>query len=86
MKNQKRSFQPTETSNIPEGHQLKPLQVSLDDCHGDFNKMVKRFIKKVRKEEVLKPYYKRIMYHQTKSQLRREKRLEAIHKNKKENE
>lgn len=82
----KNKFLSKNTKSAPEGLILKPLQVTLEECHNDFDKMVKKFIKKVRKEEVLKPYYKRLMYHQTKSQKRREKKLSAIFKNKKEAE
>jgi ribosomal protein S21 len=41
--------------------------------------MIKRFTKKTRKEEVLKPYYERILYWETKSQKERKKKQKGIY-------
>ena len=51
----------------------EPIQVTLSECGGDEVKMIKKFMKKVRKLELLKPYYDRLMFHETKSQKRRRK-------------
>jgi truncated hemoglobin YjbI len=65
--------------------QAKNLEVNLDEVGGDTTKLIKKFGKKVRKEEVLLPYYDRLMFYSTKSQKRRKKRLKAIFAQKKEN-
>lgn len=57
----------------------KTLEVSSKECNGDVSKMIKRFCKKTRKEEILKPFYGRLMYWETKSQKRRRKKLKSIH-------
>lgn len=62
----------------------KPLEVSEKECRGDVNKMIKRFCKKTRKEEVLKPYFGRLMYWETKSQKRRRKNTKSIYEWKKQ--
>lgn len=64
---------------IPEIIILQPLQVKAEEVGGDFNKMIKRFSKKVRKYETLKPYYDRLMFHQTKSQKRRAAKFKSIY-------
>lgn len=51
-----------------------PLEVSLSQVRGDTSKMIKKFMKKVRKEEVLKAYYERLAFPTTKGQQRREKK------------
>ena len=51
-----------------------PLEVTLDECNGNTAKMIKRFTKKVRKEEVLRPFYERLAYPTTKGQKARKKR------------
>jgi ribosomal protein S21 len=58
---------------------FKPLEVTSAECNGDISKMIKRFTKKTRKEEVLKPYYERILYWETKSQKERKKKQKGIY-------
>lgn len=62
---------------------LKPLQVSSEECNGDTTRLIKKFQKKVRNEETLKPYFGKLMYFTTKSQKRRAKRLKAIYEQRK---
>lgn len=62
---------------------LEPLQVTIGQTNGDYNKLVKRFIKKVRNEEVLKPYYNKIAYFISKSEKKREKLRKAKFQEKK---
>lgn len=57
--------------------EAKPLQVTIEQAKGDTTRLIKKFMKKVRKEEVLKPFYGRLMYHETKSQKRRKKNAKA---------
>lgn len=57
-----------------DGIEAKFIEVTADQCRGDFKKMLKRFSKKVRKEELLKPFYERLAFHQTKGQLKRKQR------------
>lgn len=69
--------------DLKEAVQLKPLEVTLKECNGDNNKMIKKFLKKVRKYEILKPYYDRIMFHQTKNQVKRKKQRKSKYQTKK---
>lgn len=64
---------------------FRPVEVRLDEVGGDQSKLLKRFTKVVRNEEVLKPYFDRLMYHQTKGQRRRAKKLKGIYESKKKN-
>lgn len=57
-----------------DGIEAKFVEVTAEQCRGDFKKMLKRFTKKVRKEELLKPFYERLAFHQTKGQLERKRR------------
>lgn len=54
--------------------EARPLEVSLTQCKGNYNKMIRKFMKKVRKEEVLKPYYERLSHPTSKGQKNRMKR------------
>lgn len=79
-KRQKGDFsKPKKRKHIPRDEhdpiQARPLEVSIEQARGDSTRLIKRFMKKVRKEEVLKPFYGKLRYHQTKSQKRRQKRL-----------
>lgn len=60
----------------------EPLQVSLSEVNGDFKKLLKKFLKKCRKEEVLKPYFEK-MYYKSKGQKKREKYFRAVYEQKK---
>ena len=62
--------------------QGKKIEVTLAECGGDFNKMLKKFSRKVRKEEVLKPFFGKLMYFTTKGQKRRAKKLAGIYNTK----
>jgi hypothetical protein len=62
----------------------RPLEVTSQECGGDVTKMIKRFVKKTRKEEILKPFYQRLLYWETKSQKRRRKRLKSTYEWKRE--
>lgn len=61
----------------------KGVEVTLEECGGDYRRMIKKFVKQCRKEEVLKPYFDR-MYFKSKGQKRREKHLRAVYEQKKE--
>lgn len=56
---------------------LSPLEVRAEQVGGDTSKLIKKFLKKVRNEEILKPFFGKLMYHSTKSQKRRAKKLES---------
>jgi ribosomal protein S21 len=58
---------------------FKPLEVTANECNGDVSRMIKRFGKKTRREEVLKPYYERLLYWETKSQKERRKKQKGIY-------
>ena len=73
----------TQKVDVHEPVQLRKFEVTLEECDGDYSKMLKKFSKKVRKHEILKPYYERLMFHMTKSQKRRKKRLNAIYEQRK---
>lgn len=62
---------------------LKPLEVDIKSVKGDTAKLIKKFNKKVRREEVLKNYFERLMYYKPKSQKKREKRRRAIYEERK---
>lgn len=84
MKPKKKKNTPTHLMTTPVI--LEPFQVTLDECNGDFYRMLKKFTKKVRKHEVLKPYYGKLSYFTSKSQLRRQKKIKAIYEEKKRQE
>ena len=71
---------------IPEPVILEPLQVSLKEAKGDSHRLIKKFLKKVRKEEVLKPYFGKLMYFTSKSDIKRAKRRKAVWEEKKRRE
>lgn len=52
---------------------LEPLQVTIESTRGDYTRLVKKFIKKVRNEETLKPYYDKMAYFISKSEKKRQK-------------
>lgn len=64
---------------------ISPLEVRLEEVGGDTTRLIKKFLKKVRKEEILKPFYGKLMYYSTKSQKRRAKKLESDFKWKQRN-
>lgn len=68
--------------NIPDAVICHPLEVTLKECNGDTTKMIRRFIKKTRKEEVLKPFYSRLLYWETKGQKTRRKKLKSTYETK----
>jgi truncated hemoglobin YjbI len=87
QKHSNKEFKPKR--DLHEPVQLKPLEVKLDEANGNTTKLIKKFMKKVRKQEVLKPFYERLMYHVTKGQKRRQKKLKSeyeVKKNKKKQE
>lgn len=63
--------------------EAKHVEVSLQECGGDFNKMLKKFTRKVRKEEVLAPFYDRLAFYTTKSQRDRQDKFKGIYETKK---
>lgn len=58
---------------------FRPLEVTAKECGGDTMKMIKRFMKKTRKEQVLKPFYEKLLYWETKSQKDRKKKMKGIY-------
>lgn len=62
----------------------QPLEVTAKECGYDVSKMIKKFMRKTRKEEVLKPFYLRLLYWETKSQKARRKKLKSIYEQKKQ--
>ena len=73
----------SEKSKGPTPVILKPLEVRIEEVNGNTSKLIRKFNKKVRKAEVLKPYYNRLMYFTPKPQKRREKLRKAIYEEKK---
>ncbi len=69
--------------NSSKTFEAKHIEVSLQECGGDFNKMLKKFSRKVRKEEVLAPFWDRLSFHTTKSQRRRKDKFKGIYETKK---
>lgn len=61
----------------------KRLEVTISECGGDFNKMLKKFTRKVRKEEILKPYYGKLMYFTSRGEKVRAKKQKGIHNTRK---
>ncbi len=55
------------------------VEVKLSDTRGDFNRMVKRFSKKVKKAKILDTYREK-RYYEKPSVKRRKKRLRAKNK------
>lgn len=80
----KKDFQSAspKNDNSPEAVIIEPLQVKIEETGGDYNKLIKKFMKKVRKEETLKPFFGRLMYFSTKSQKKRAKKIESIYRHK----
>lgn len=66
-----------------EAVQASFVEVELSEVNGDTKALIKRFSKKCRKEDVLRPYLDR-RYHKTKSQKRREKHQKAVYEQKKQ--
>lgn len=62
---------------------LEPYQVTSIECGGDFKKMFKKFSKKCRNDEILRPVFDKLSY-KSPSQARREKHKRAIFRIKKE--
>jgi hypothetical protein len=58
---------------------FKPVEVTTEECDGDYSKMIKRFVKKTRKEQILKPFYDRLLYWETKGQKERKKKQKGIY-------
>lgn len=79
----KRKEIPVKNNEVVEA---KPLQVSIEECNGDSTKMIKKFMKKVRKEEILKPFYGKLMFFSTKSQIARAKKHKATYEYRKRQE
>tara|TARA_R100000664_G_C2740209_1_gene128822 strand:- start:235 stop:432 length:198 start_codon:yes stop_codon:yes gene_type:complete len=50
------------------------VEVKISDTRGDFNKMVKRFTKKVKKQKIIDTYRERRFYEKPSDKKRREKR------------
>lgn len=61
----------------------KQLEVTISECNGDFNKMIKKFTRKVRKEEVLKPCYDRMMFFTSRGQKKRAQKQKGIYNTRK---
>jgi ribosomal protein S21 len=57
------------------------VEVKISDTRGDFNKMVKRFIKKVKKEKIIDTYRER-RFHEKPSDKKRRKKQRAQKGNK----
>lgn len=65
--------------NVELNESFKKIEVTEAECHGDVGKMIKRFSKKTRKEEVLKPFYDKLLYWETKSQKARRRKQKGIY-------
>lgn len=63
------------------------VSVSLDEVGNDQERLIKKFLKKVKKSEILREYLDKTSFHLTKSQKRREKiRKNKFLRNKQERE
>lgn len=58
---------------------FKKVEVTEAECGGDINKMIKKFGRKTRKEQILKPFYERLLYWETKSQKERRKKQKSVY-------
>ncbi|GIU69114.1 MAG: hypothetical protein KatS3mg002_0350 [Candidatus Woesearchaeota archaeon] len=77
------SFVPPPTKDYLQG--LEGVKVTLEECNGDFDKMMSRFKKKTSKHEITKEVFERL-YYKTKSQKRKEKQKNAQYMRQKETE
>lgn len=84
MGKRKKQQQPRSDDKLGPVVMYKPLEVTERECQGDTTKMIKRFCKKTRKEEILKPFYRKLLYWETKSQKRRRQRLKGTYEWKKQ--
>lgn len=66
-----------------EDFQAKFVEVTSEQCRGNFEKMIRRFSKKVKKEDILSVYYDRLSHYKTRGQKKREKKLKGIWNQKK---
>lgn len=64
---------------------LEPYQITLLECGGNFQKMFKKFSKKCREDEILKPIYDKLAY-KSPSQAKRDKHKKAIFRIKKDDQ
>lgn len=55
---------------------LSPIQVTLEECNGSFDRMLRRFIRRVKEEGVIREYRASLSYDKP-SVARRRKRAEA---------
>jgi hypothetical protein len=82
MAKKRKSVAPDESrsdSKLGEPVICKVVEVTAQECNGDVSRMIKRFTKKVRKEEVLKPFYGKLMFFETKSQKRRQAKIKGTY-------
>lgn len=77
MRRVKTTIAAKKTFREKETIQAKFVEVTEERCHGNVSKMIKSFMKKVRNEEVLAPFYDRLAYHKTKGQKERTKKLKG---------
>mgnify|MGYP001037884669 FL=1 len=65
------------------GSKCVNVQVKLSDTKGDFNRMLKRFIKKVKKEKIIDTYRERRFFEKPSDKRRKAKRraIRAAQKN-----
>jgi hypothetical protein len=84
-KNFKQHPKNTKVPQPPEAGDLKFrfFEVTEKECNGDSSKLIKKFVRRTRKEEVLKPFYRKLLYWETKSQKRRSQRLRGIYEHQK---
>lgn len=53
------------------------VEVTLDEVRGDQNKLIKRFIKKVKKSKILERYREKLYYEKPSDKKRRKKKQSA---------
>ena len=53
------------------------VEVTLDEVRGDQNKLIKRFIKKVKKSKILERYREKLYYEKPSDKKRRKKKHSA---------
>ena len=62
----------------------KHIEVSAEECGHDFNKMMKKLDRKIKKEELLKPFWNELAFYTTKGQKRRQAKIRGTYRSRKE--
>lgn len=67
----------TKQKTMPPAVEAKPFEVTAEECNGDISKMIRKFIKKAKKQQILQPLYAKSFY-LTRTQKKRKKHSKAV--------